>query len=173
MATIKSSLLAARAEAQVFHMGDWEWSLTVTPSTNGSAELVLTTRGRDPIYRHVREFGPQAVVAIVHDAVIYDNLAAFRADTDKVYDELNRQLFRAIDSYAVHHWAGQVFTSTCNLMGQLELIDEAGDLYTLNDLKDHTRDVSPTPALAELLWDLINRELEHFHPSLAARRAGR
>ena len=92
MATITTTTTTT-AEARIFHMGDWQWSLAVTLKRDDSAELVLSMRGRDPIYRHVSEFSPQAVVDIVIDADIYDNLDALRTDTDNVYDELNRQLF--------------------------------------------------------------------------------
>lgn len=90
MATIE---LTTTTTAQVFHRGDWQWSLAVTLKHDNSAELVLSMRGRSPIYRHVSEFSPQAVVDIVIDADIYDSPAALRADTDNVFDELNRQLF--------------------------------------------------------------------------------
>ena len=90
MATIE---LTTTTTAHILHMGDWQWSLAVTIKCDDSAELVLSMRGRSPIYRHIPEFSPQAVVDIVIDADIYDNLAALRADTDNIFDELNRQLF--------------------------------------------------------------------------------
>ena len=76
------------AEARIFHMGEWQWSLAVTIKHDDGAELVLSMRGRSPIYRHVQEFSPQAVLDIVIDADIYDSPAALRADTDSVFDEL-------------------------------------------------------------------------------------
>ena len=90
MATI---ITTTSIEAQVFHRGDWQWSLAVTIKRDDSAELAMFMNGRSSIYRHVEGFSPQAVVDIVIDADIYDSPAALRTDTDNVYDELNRQLF--------------------------------------------------------------------------------
>ena len=90
MATI---ITTTSVEAQVFHRGEWQWSLAATIKRDHSAELVLSMRCCSPIYRHVPDFSPQAVVDIVGDADIYDNLAALRTDTDNVFDELSRQLF--------------------------------------------------------------------------------
>ena len=92
MATIELTT-STTAEARIFHMGEWQWSLAITIKHEDGAELVLSMRGRSPIYRHVTEFSPQAVVDIVIDADIYDSPAALRADTNNVFDELNGQLF--------------------------------------------------------------------------------
>ena len=86
-------ITANTALAKVFHRGDWKLSLEATINYDGSAELVLSTYDLSPIFRHVPEFNPQAVVDIVIDADIYDNLDALRTDTDNIFDELNRQLF--------------------------------------------------------------------------------